>query len=68
MALDYKYGMKRYFDIGCQPQGQLGLCSPILVADINKVLNIKFMDIVRYAEPLSEDEIAKYELTPLGLI
>lgn len=64
---DYFYGMKRYFDIGCQPIGQKGLCSPELVIEINKQYNpnIKFLDVVRYENELSIEDIEKYELKPL---
>jgi hypothetical protein len=64
---DYYYGMKRYFDIGCQPSGQKGLVSPELLSAINTEVNpnIKFMDVVRYEEELSIEDIAKYELKPL---
>jgi hypothetical protein len=64
---DFFYGMKRYFDINCQPQGQKGLVSYELLKLINDEVNpnIKFLDVVRYENELSIEEIKKYELTPL---
>jgi len=64
---DYYYGMKRYFDIGCQPSGQKGLVSPDLLKAINTEFkpNIKFEDVVRYENELSVEEIEKFELKPL---
>jgi len=59
---DFYYGMKRYFDIGCQPAGQKGLVSPELLKAINKHQGTRFMDVVRYEEELSKDEQFKYEL------
>ena len=64
---DYYYGMKRFFDIGCQPNGQKGLVSPELLKSINEEFkpNIKFLDVVRYEEELSIEDIERYELKPL---
>lgn len=64
---DFFYGMKRFFDIGCQPKGQKGLVSPDLLKEINKEANrqVKFLDVVRYENELSDDEVAKFELVPL---
>ena len=64
---DYYYGMKRFFDIGCQPSGQKGLVSDDLLKAINTEVNppIKFNDVVRYETELSEEMIYKYELKPL---
>ena len=64
---DYFYGMKRFFDIGCQPSGQKGLVSPDLLKAINTEFNpnIKFNDVVRYETELSVEEIEKFELKPL---
>jgi len=64
---DYYYGMKRFFDIGCQPSGQKGLVSPDLLKAINTEVkpNIKFEDVVRYETELSIEEISKFELKPL---
>ena len=66
---DFYYGMKRYFDIGCQPLGQKGLCSPELVTLINNKVNpnIKFKDVVRYEQELSPADIEKYELKVINL-
>jgi|SaaInlV_120m_DNA_4_1040238.scaffolds.fasta_scaffold06192_2 hypothetical protein len=67
---DYCYGMKRFFDIGCQPTGQKGLVTPELLEEINNFIkpNIKFLDIVRYEKELSIENIEKYELKYLGTL
>jgi len=64
---DFYYGMKRFFDIGCQPAGHKGLVSPELLEEINKEVNrqVKFQDVVRYENELSSDDVIKYELVPL---
>jgi len=64
---DFFYGMKRYFDIGCQPVGQKGLVSPELLKEINDEVrnNINFLDVVRYENELTPEEIYKFELIPL---
>ena len=64
---DYYYGMKRFFDIGCQPKGQKGLVSDELLKSINQEFkpNIKFLDVVRYKFELPIEDIEKYELKPL---
>jgi hypothetical protein len=66
---EYYYGMKRYFDIGCQPHGQLGLCSNELINKVNDKLkrNVKILDIVRYENELSTEDILKFELIPINL-
>jgi hypothetical protein len=64
---DYYYGTKRGCDIGCQPIGQKGLVSPSLLKKINDTVepNIRFLDVLRYENELTEKEIYDFELKPI---
>jgi len=63
---DFYYGMKRYFDIGCQPSCQKGLVSPEFLKATNIHQGTRFMDIVRYDKELTKDEQFKYELARIS--
>jgi len=58
---EYHYMMKeRPFSIGCQPK------SGLIRYEENKTPNRNYYGIVVYDKELTEDQIRRYELTPLN--
>ncbi len=49
----YVYGSKRWFDIGCQPEGQ------VRVQEENEQL---YRTLITYERELTKEELYKYEL------